>query len=149
MSQTIREYVTFHLDGRLLGAPVEEVHDVFRIHALTPAPGARADVAGLLNLRGRIITAIDARVRLGLAPRENGYVGALSIGVTRYGEHYGLVVDSVGDVLRIEQDTLQPPPPSLDATWRSVTEGVCKLPKALMIALDIDRMLDVPTRAAA
>lgn len=148
-SERIREFVTFHLDGRLLGAPVEEVHDVFRIHGLTPVPGARSDVAGLLNLRGRIITAIDSRVRLGLAPRENGYVGALSIGVTRHGEHYGLIVDSVGDVLRLGEDALQPPPPSLDATWRSVTEGVFKLPKALMIALDIDRMLDVPSRAAA
>jgi len=145
----LREFVTFHLGGRLLGAAVEDVHDVFRIHALTPVPLARPDVAGLLNLRGRIITAIDSRIRLGLPPRENGYLGAMAIGVTRHQEHYGLVVDSVGDVLRLGQDALQPPPPSLDATWRSVTLGVCKLPDALMIALDIDRMLDVPARAAA
>jgi purine-binding chemotaxis protein CheW len=152
MSQTAgttREFVTFHLGGRLLGAAVEDVHDVFRIHALTPVPLARPDVAGLLNLRGRIITAIDARIRLGLPPRENSYLGAMAIGVTRHAEHYGPVVDSVGDVLRLSPESLQPPPPSLDATWRAVTLGVCKLPDTLMIALDIDRVLDVPARAAA
>lgn len=148
-SDRIIEYVTFHVGGRLLGASVAEVHDVFRIHALTPAPLARPDIAGLLNLRGRIITAIDARVRLGLEPREGGYIGAMTIGINRDAEHYGLIVDSVGDVLRIPEDTLQPPPPSLDATWRSVTIGVCKLPKALMIALDMPRMLDVPAQRAA
>ncbi len=144
-----REYVTFDIGGRLLGASVEDVHDVFRIHALTPAPLARSDVAGLLNLRGRIITAIDARTRLGLTPRNGGYIGAMAIGVERGGEFYGLIVDSVGEVLRISDDSLQAPPPSLDAMWRSVTLGVCRLPKGLMIALDIARMLDVPQRAAA
>jgi len=136
------EYVTFEIDGRWFGAQVSEVHDVFAIHAVTPVPMARGDVAGLLNLRGRIVTAIDARRRLGMQVREGGYAGAMAIGVEREGESYGLVVDAVGEVLRLNDDAREETPGNLDERWREVSRGVFRLPKGLLVALDIARMLD-------
>lgn len=143
------EYVTFQIDGRWFGAEVAEVHDVFAIQSVTPVPLARADVAGLLNLRGRIVTAIDARRRLGMPSRTEGYAGAMAIGVEREGESYGLVVDAVGEVLRLSDDARETPPGNLDERWLEVARGVFRLPKGLLVALDISRMLDAPAAQSA
>lgn len=143
------EYVTFRIDDRWFGAEVAEVHDVFAIQAVTPVPLARPDVAGLLNLRGRIVTAIDARKRLGMPARAGGYAGAMAIGVEREGESYGLVVDAVGEVLRLDAGKREDPPGNLDERWLDVARGVFRLPKGLLVVLDISRMLDAPQSPAA
>lgn len=142
-----QEYVTFEIAGRWFGAEVSVVHDVFALHTVTPVPMARADVAGLLNLRGRIVTAIDARRRLGMPAREDGYTGAMAIGIEREGESYGLVVDAVGEVLRLSAAEREDAPGNLDESWRELATGVYRLPNGLLVALDISRMLDSPTAA--
>lgn len=139
-----REYVTFEIAGRWFGAEVSSVHDVFKLQDVTPVPLARHDVAGLLNLRGRIVTAIDARLRLGLPPREGGYKGATAIGVDRDGESYGIVVDAVGEVLPLANAQFEETPGNLDTAWREVARGVFRLPRGLIVALDIERLLDAP-----
>jgi purine-binding chemotaxis protein CheW len=143
------EYVTFEIAGRWFGAEVKDVNDVFALHALTPAPLARPDVAGLLNLRGRIVTAIDARARLGLPPREAGAHGRMAIGIERDGESYGIIVDAVGEVLRLAHDQFEETPGNLDESWREVARGVFRLPKGLLVAIDIAKMLDAPGAAPA
>jgi purine-binding chemotaxis protein CheW len=144
-----REFVTFTIAERVFGAEVQSVHDVFAIHAVTPVPLARQDVAGLLNLRGRIVTVIDARKRLGLPGRTTGYKGAMAIGLEREGESYGLVVDAVGEVLRLNDKQFEPNPVNLDSAWAEVSRGVYRLEKSLLLALDVNRMLDAPGSGAA
>jgi purine-binding chemotaxis protein CheW len=143
------EFVTFEIAGRLFGAPVSEVNDVFALHGVTPVPLARPDVAGLMNLRGRIITVIDARRRLGLSAREGGYKSAMAIGIERDGESYGLIVDALGEVLRLEPDQFEENPVNLDEAWRTACRGVYRLRKGLLLALDMSRMLDAPTTGIA
>jgi purine-binding chemotaxis protein CheW len=143
------EFVTFEIAGRLFGAPVSEVNDVFALHGLTPVPLARTDVAGLMNLRGRIITVIDARRRLGLATSEGGYKNAMAIGIERDGESYGLIVDALGEVLRLEPEQFEENPVNLDEAWRTACRGVYRLKKGLLLALDMNRMLDAPSSVNA
>lgn len=138
------EYVTFEIAGRWFGAPVKDVNDVFALHDITPVPLARGDIAGLLNLRGRIVTAIDARARLGLPPRDNGFAGAMAIGIEREGEPYGILVDAVGEVLALDPENFEDAPANLDAAWRELSRGVYRQPKGLIMTLDIARMLDAP-----
>ena len=143
-----KEFVTFQIGGRLFGAQVSEVHDVFKLQGITPVPLARSDIAGLLNLRGRIVTAIDARRRLGLSA--SGVAkGAIAIGIERDGESYCLVVDAVGEVMRIPVAQFEDNPVNLDPSWRDVSRGVYRLEKGLMIELDLNRILDAPTGAPA
>lgn len=149
VSANAEEFVTFEIDGRLFGAPVGEINDVFALHGLTPVPLARADVAGLMNLRGRIITVIDARRRLGLPCRKDGYKSAMAIGIERDGESYGLIVDSLGEVLRLQPEQFEENPVNLDESWRTVCRGVYRLKKGLLLALDMNRMLDAPSSAIA
>ncbi len=143
------EFVTFQIGSRLFGAKVSDVHDVFKLQAITPVPLTRPDIAGLLNLRGRIVTAIDARRRLGLAPRAGEVKGAIAIGIERDGENYCLIVDAVGEVLRIPAERFEENPVNLDPSWRDISRGVYRLEKGLMIELDLNKMLDAPSGVAA
>lgn len=141
-----REFVTFAIAGRWFGAEVIEVQDVFSLQGVTPVPGARPDVAGLINLRGRILTVIDARARLGLPPREAGEP-AMAIGLEHEGESYGLAVDRVGEVLTLSDEQCESPPANLDEAWREVARRVYRLPSGLIVAIDLPRMLDAPPTA--
>ncbi|MEJ0070300.1 MAG: chemotaxis protein CheW [Pseudomonadota bacterium] len=95
----------------------------------------------MLNLRGRIVTAIDSRSRLGL-PRRPSDAPTASIIVARESELYSLTVDAVGDVLSVDGLRLEPNPPTLDPRWRGFAAGIHRLDGGLMIVLDIDRFLD-------
>jgi purine-binding chemotaxis protein CheW len=66
------EYVTATIGGQLFGLPISGVQDVFMPERLTRVPLAAPEFAGMLNLRGRIVTAVDMRLRLGLPPVEAG-----------------------------------------------------------------------------
>ena len=99
MDKDNNEFVTIRLAGQLCGIPVLDVHDVLAEQQITQVPGAPDAVKGVLNLRGRIVTAIDLRKRLGLPPREDGT--NMSIVIENEGEAYSLIFDSVGDVLSL------------------------------------------------
>jgi purine-binding chemotaxis protein CheW len=137
-----QEFVTFSISGQLFGLSVTEIHDVFRPTNMTSVPLSGAEIAGVLNLRGRIVTAIDARSRLGLPPREKTTTSqGLAIGVEHAGESFGMMIDEIGDVVRLEEADMEQNPVNLDATWSSVSRGVYRLGDRLLVIMDIDRML--------
>jgi purine-binding chemotaxis protein CheW len=134
-------YVTVETAGQLFGLPIERVRDVFVPRGLSKVPLAPPEVAGLLNLRGRIVTAIDLRRRLGLPPRGDG-AAPIAIGMEERGELYGLLVDRAGDVLHLERATYDSNPVNLDARWTRVCAGVHRLEHGLMVVLDVEKVLD-------
>ena len=113
-------YLTLTVADQLCGVPVLAIRDVLGVQAITRIPLAPAEVAGSLNLRGRIVTAIDLRCRLGLPPRAEGQRGAMSIVVEREGELYSLLADQVGEVLPLPLADRAANPVTLDAMWREV-----------------------------
>ena len=139
-----RLYSTFHVQDRYLGIPVERVQEVLRSQPLTPVPLAHAHIGGLLNLRGQIVTALDLRARLGLAPREADAPSANIIVSTDDGP-LALVVDAFGDVVEVSEDRFEPPPATLVADSRSLIKGAFKLDDALLLDLDLDETLDITT----
>ncbi len=110
----------------LFGLPIDRVHDVFRPTSVTPVPLAQPEVVGLLNLRGRVVTALCLRRRLGLAA-PGGDTTGMAVGLEQGGETFGLVVDAVGEVLRPPPGTFEPTPPNLDPRWRGLALGVHRL----------------------
>lgn len=128
------DFVTVRLDGQLFGIPVLQVQDVLRKPVLTRVPLAPMGIVGLLNLRGRIVTALCVRSRLGLAPPDGEH--QLGVVVEHGGNLYCLLVDAVGDVLTLGPDSHERNPPTLDACWRSVVDGVHRLERELMLILD-------------
>jgi purine-binding chemotaxis protein CheW len=144
----VDDYVTMTIGGQLFGLPIRKVHDVFIPGRMTKVPLAPAEIAGILSLRGRIVTAIDMRCRLGLPKREDGGE-SMAVGVDCDGESYGLVIDAVGEVLRLSKDSRQPIPINLDSRLARVATGVYRLEDQLLVVLDVGRVLDMKADAVA
>jgi len=139
-----KDYVTVFLAGQMLGIPVLSVHDVLNPQAITHIPQAPDWVAGVLNLRGKIVTAINLRKRLGLPPLEEGKK-AMSIVVDFKGEPYSLQIDKVGEVLSLDDSLYEKNPVTLDPQWRDVSSGIYRLEDALLAILDVKKLLDMDT----
>lgn len=152
MSETaehnLHEYVTAIIDGQLFGLPILRVQDVFAPERLTKVPLAPAEIAGVLNLRGRIVTLIEMRHRLGLEQRKNDSP-VMAVGVESRGESYGLLIDSVGEVLKLHDVACEPNPSNLDPGLASVSTGIYRLDGQLLMVLDVDRVLDIAVNTAA
>ena len=134
------QYVSFRVDGQLLGVPVNMVQEVLTEQVISPTPLSRAEIKGLLNLRGQIVTAVSLRKRLGLPDLENDT--SMNV-VTRMGEEsLSLLVDEVGDVINVSGRSMEPVPRTLDAHWRSVTIGVFQLEEGLFVILDVETILN-------
>lgn len=149
MQEANNEYVTIRLAGQLLGIPVLLVQDVLKPQKITPVPLSPAWVAGVLNLRGRIVTAIDLRARLGLPPRASGEKAEMSVVIDYRQEPYSLLIDSIGEVLRLDEQQFEKNPVTLNPRWREVSNGVFRLEKELLVVLDVDRLLEINLAEAA
>jgi purine-binding chemotaxis protein CheW len=142
------EFVTVHIGEQLFGLPIDRVHDVFAAERVTRVPMARDEIAGILNLRGRIVTAIDMRRCLDLPPKED-VTNQMAVGIEFGGESYGLLIDEVGEVMKLPAAQHETVPVNLDTRWRRVAAGVYRLEQDLMIILDIDSVLEVQPRDVA
>jgi purine-binding chemotaxis protein CheW len=145
---TTTEYVTATVGGQLFGLPIARVQDVFVLDRLTRVPLASPEIAGVLNLRGRIVTAIDMRLRLGLAPLGEARK-RMAIGIEYKGESYGLLIDAIGEVLNLPTGSRESNPVNLEPRLARVSAGVHRLDDRLLVVLDVDRVLDVGQQAEA
>lgn len=134
--------VSIQIGGQTFGVPVLEVQDVITRTAINRVPLAPPEIAGSLNLRGRIVTAIDMRRRLGLPPRTDDPDGGVSVIVEQAsGELYALMVDDVGDVLWLPPSAHEPTPPTLSPAWRDLCDGLYRLDDRLMLVLRTEAVL--------
>jgi len=142
------EYVTVTIGEHLFGLPIFRVQDVFVPDRLTRVPLAPPEVAGILNLRGRVVTAIDMRARLDLGARPS-VTPVMAIGIEHKGESYGLLVDAVGEVMALRDSACEAKPANLDPRLSQVAAGIYRLEGQLMVVLDVDRVLDIRNGAVA
>lgn len=133
-------YVTMRIDQQLFGIPVKNVRDVLREQRITPIPLSPKEVAGSLNLRGRIVTVINLRQRLGLTRAESSS-GNMFVVVENKNELYSLMVDSVGEVITVESSSVEKPPTNLGSGWKEITTGIYKLSGELLIIIDVQKIL--------
>ncbi|MFN7684718.1 MAG: chemotaxis protein CheW [Oligoflexia bacterium] len=139
------EYITFQVEDQLLGIPVHEVREVLPEQPVARVPLASAALAGLLNLRGQIVTAIDVRKRLGIDPQPPG-VERMNIVIGDDGELFSLLVDSVGDVRTVNQAAFAPAPSTLPENWKKICSGVYRLTRGLLVAVDVASLVNLETQ---
>lgn len=146
----LSEYVTVVVGEMLFGLGIERVHDVFVPTEMTSVPLAPPEIVGLINLRGRVVTALCLRRRLGL-PARGADAPAMAIGLEQAEETFALITDGVGEVLKLGPETGEPVPANLDARWRDLASSVHRLENRLLIILDVDALLafDEPRAAKA
>jgi purine-binding chemotaxis protein CheW len=135
-----RELCTFMVANLHLGVDADLVQEVVRHQAITPVPLAPPDIAGLMNLRGQVVTTIDLRHRLALLPRPDGHL-PLHLIVRGGRGPVSLLVDQISDVLSCSPEELEPPPPTVDETVSALLDGVCTRPERLLLVLDLPSVL--------
>ena len=134
-----RSYFTVFVNKEIFGLPVQHTHTIFRISSVTPLPKGPGDIAGLVNLRGKIVTAVSLRRRLRM-PSDAKINDALAIGIEHKGENFALIVDEVGDVLSLANSMQIPIPAHFDPDRSRLTGGLYRVGKLLIPVLDIEAL---------
>jgi len=143
---TEKQFCTFYLQGLFFGIEVEKVQEVIRYQGMTEVPLAANVIAGLINLRGQIVTAIDLRKRLGLPSRAADEV-PVNVVVRADGGAVSLLVDEIGDVVEVDENMFEAAPSTLKGQSREVLNGVFKLKDKVLLAWDTEKTLDVTQMA--
>lgn len=139
--------VVFQLKRESYGIDISRVQEIRVISAVTAMPNAPDYVEGAINLRGRVIPVIDMHSRFGQARTDRTKDTRIIVVNLSEGDWVGLIVDSVCEVLRLQTDTVEPPPPLVVTAAGDFVSGVAKVGEdRLVTLLDLDRLL--PTTAA-
>lgn len=138
--QGSNDFLTITIANQIFGIPVLQVQDVLGDQKVTKIPLAPPEVAGALNLRGRIVTAINVRKKLGLE-EDNNFNHQMSVVVELDHELYSLVIDEVGDVLSFDNENYEPTPATMDPLWRSISQGIYRMENRLLVVLDVPKLL--------
>jgi len=141
--EDLDDYVTFFIGEQMFGIPVLNVQDILSPENIAAIPLAPPEVTGSINLRGRIVTVIDVRVRLGLEPKDTSESNGMGVTVEHGHDLYTLLVDRIGDVMGLASNLYERNPATLDPVWREFSNGVYRLEGNLMVVLDIDRLLNL------
>ena len=141
------DIVTFRVCDMLCGLDIVDVQEIKRIHQITAVHRAPPEVRGVVNMRGRIVTIIDVRQKLGFPEAAGG--PALVIIVPHRDELLGLLVDDVDDIVRAEAGAIAPAPDNLEGVERELFCGVLKLEQTLVAILDRRRIVERNPRTSA
>jgi purine-binding chemotaxis protein CheW len=142
------QLVTVYVSEQLFGLPILQVRDVFMVSSVTPVPLAASSVAGLFNLRGRVMTMLSMRALLG-QPRDTAKPETTAIGIEWKGESYGLLVDRVGEVMTLSAANREFNPVNLDPRWASLSAGVHRLEGKLLVEFCLNSLFNGQQQKAA
>ncbi|RJQ45444.1 MAG: chemotaxis protein CheW [Nitrospiraceae bacterium] len=140
VNDQVLQLVTFTLEKEEYAVNILNVQEINRINEITRVPNAPDYVEGVINLRGKVIPVINLRKKFGLYNKETDESSRVII-MDIMGVTYGLIVDSVSEVLRIPSDIVEPPPPMASSMTSMYIKGIAKLENRLIIFVDIDKLL--------
>jgi purine-binding chemotaxis protein CheW len=144
----LRQLCTVRIGGRWYGVPVDRVQEVLRHSGMTPVPLAPALVAGLINLRGQIVEALDPRVSLEM-PGAGGDLPSVNVVLRTPAGPVSLLAEDVGDVIEVREESAEPSPSTVGASVRRLISVTCKLSDGLLPVLDVDLVISAfPERRA-
>jgi purine-binding chemotaxis protein CheW len=136
-----QQFCTFYVDGQFFGVPVQQVQEVIRYQEMTRVPLVHRVIRGLINLRGQIVVAIDLRRRLNAPDRPEDQL-PMNVVVRTADGAVSLLVDEIGDVLEVQEETFERPPETLQSVSRELVLGVHKLPNQLLLILDTEKAVN-------
>lgn len=145
---TTSDFLTLTIANQMFGIPVLQIEDVLGPQIVTNIPLAPPEVEGALNLRGRIVTAINMRKKLDL-PRAQSADKNMSVVVEHDGELYSLIIDTVGDVISLQNGDFEKNPATLDPLWRDISAGIYRMENKLLLILDVAKFLNSVQHAEA
>jgi len=135
-----QQFCTFFLKDQFFGVPVQQVQEVIRYQEMTRVPLVPREIRGLINLRGQIVMALDLRQRFGMEDRPETQL-PMNVVVRTDDGAVSFLVDEIGDVLEVDEETFEMPPETLHGAARELVHGVYKLQERLMLVLDTERVV--------
>lgn len=140
-SASVQQLVSFCLAEETFGVEITKVREIILMCDITNVPQSPPYVKGLINLRSSVIPVVDLRTLFGLSERE--LTSESRIMVMQVGSRViGIIVDAVDEVLRISEQDIASPPPTVAGLGQDYLTGLVRLEDNLLILLDIDRVLD-------
>ncbi len=135
------QLLTFYLDRQIFGIPVSFIKDIFKSAKITQVPLTPPEIAGVVNLRGHIVTAIDLRHKLCIPHVEGEKKANMNIAVEVGEEMYSFIVDSVSEVMTFAKKDFEENPSTLDDRLKDLSLGIYKLEGKLLIVLDVNKVI--------
>ncbi len=140
-----RQLVVFGLGDEEFGVDIIQVQEIVRLQEVTKIPNAPEFVEGIVNLRGKVIPLIDLRKRFGFAKVEHDDDSRII--VTSFNDNLiGIIVDNVTEVIRLQEEQIEPPPNIVAGIGREYLQGVGKIENRLVVLLELDRILNIEER---
>ena len=140
-ADSVSQWVTFRLGDEIYGIDVLQVQEVLRIAEISPVPGSPDYVLGIINLRGNVVTVIDARSRFGLPPRENDDASRIIV-VDAYEKVVGLLVDNVSEVAYVPNSKIEMAPNVGADEGHKFVSGVSNRDDELLIMVDLAKLIN-------
>lgn len=135
------QLVTFTLDGVEFGLDIDRVQEITPRTDITPVPGSPSFVLGVVNLRGSIIPVLDSRLRFHLPPKDpTDKTRIIILGLA--GQPTGLMVDSVAEVVKLDDFTLRDTPPLVAGVRSEYLAGMVTTGDRLITLINLDKILD-------
>jgi len=136
------EFLGFMLADEEYALDILEIKEIIRLQNITVVPRTPDYLKGIITLRGVIIPIFDLRRRLGLAEADHGAATRIVV-VYRGKEYAGLIVDAITQVMKVNLETIEPPPPTIGVVEAEFIKGVTRYQERLVILLNLGRVLDV------
>lgn len=134
--------VGFQVGRETYGVPITSLHEIVRVPEITAVPDAPEYMEGVINLRGKIVSVIDLRKRLGEKKVSSTRRNRILV-VEHRGKLSGLIVDSASEVLKIPATDVEASPTSLSEEGNNCVTGLGKFKGRLIVLLDMTRLLDL------
>jgi purine-binding chemotaxis protein CheW len=144
----VTQLSTFHVGKYLFGVDVALVQEIVRLQTITPVPLSGPDIAGLINLRGEVLSAVDLRARLRLPPADPGR-DPINVVVRVDEEPVSMLVDEIGGVQEVSAVPFETTPTTVDAHVRHLLLGAYTLPDRLLLSLDARKVLAIAENRSA
>ena len=138
-----RRFFSVHAAGAMFGLPVDAVQTIFRVQAITPVPLGPPTIAGLVNLRGKIVTAVSLARRLALAGTSATQASEFAVAVECRGETFALLVDAVGDAMECGEEERVDPPRHVQPDRARATAAYYRVESGILPVLAIDALFDI------
>ncbi|MGM0471392.1 MAG: chemotaxis protein CheW [Bacillota bacterium] len=139
MSEETRQLIVFNLGGEEFGVKITRVQEIIRPKKITELPNSSEFMAGIINLRGDIISVIDLRSKFGVQQETDQKTRIIIVEMDN--QDVGLIVDSVSEVLRIEPEDIEEAPDRIAGIKEDYLKGIGKVDDRIVILLDLDKLL--------
>lgn len=137
--ETILQLVTFKIEDEEFAIDILKVHEINKMMTITKIPNASESIKGVINLRGKIIPVVDLRKKLGFIEKPHDKSTRIIV-VECDSIILGFIVDSVSEVLRIPENTIEPPPSVVSGISSEFIEGIGRINERLFILLNLNRL---------